>query len=498
MNTNTSPPDQHEERLAGAFRSSMFWNIANMGVSQVVTTAVFIYLTYKLDAAVFGIFALGVVVIDYFNFQARSASVDAVLQRRQFDDEALDSVFWASSLIILIVTIFCFFTGGLLAASTNEPKLQYVLPALALTLLPLPFSLSPNAVLMRDHDFKGVALRSIVAALAGCLAAILTVLSSFPEWALVAQRGVNVLVSTVFLMLRARWWPGMNLSLSYATGFLADTGRIFAAQGIANSYMRILDVIVGVAVGAAAVGYMRIAARFIDAIYGAFAAPIGSLWVILLSEGTQTKEQMSKMYLRLTQMSSLICLPVFAGIALTSSDLVELALNDDYAAVAPILMILGIAGLFAPIVYFRNAALTAIRRLNLLLAFSIFDLAIVTASALAIVYIKTDVSLIVGSLVVLNAVRVVQTMPVLLKEMSTKLSSFIMCILPAYIAVTVMGAAVLGITPYISDLPVLARLALKSALGAGAYFGYLLIMHKDWSETAISMLWKRNKTVPAD
>ncbi len=469
-----------------------------MGVSQVVTTAVFIYLTYKLDAAVFGIFALGVVIIDYFYFQARSASIDAVLQRRQFDDEALDSVFWSSSFVIIIVVIFCFFSGSALAASTDEPTLKYVLPALGLTLLPVPFSLSPNAVLMRDHDFKGVALRSIVAALAGCTAAIITVLSAFPEWALVAQRSVNAITSTVFLMLRARWWPGLKLSKSYAKGYLLDTGRIFAAQGIANSYMRILDVIVGIAVGAAAVGYMRIAARFVDAIYGAFAAPIGTLWVVLLSEGTQTKEQLSKMYLRLTQMSSLICLPVFTGIALTSADLVEFALDDDYAQVSPILLVLGIAGLFAPIVYFRNAALTAIKRLNLLLIYSIFDLFVVAGSALAIMYFSANVSLIVCSLIVANAVRIVQTTPVLLKEMSTKLSSLISCMLPAYIAAAIMGVVVFVLSPYLSDLPAGIRLMIKGVIGAATYFGYLLVLHKDWSKTAISMLWKRKTPAPAE
>lgn len=500
MTTENSTPtaDEHEERLAGAFRSSMFWNIANMGVSQVVTTAVFIYLTYKLDAAVFGIFALGVVVIDYFYFQGRSASIDAILQRRRFDKKALDSVFWAACVVITLVIIFCFFFGSALAASTDEPKLKYVLPALGLTLLPVPFSLSPNAVLMRDHDFKGVALRAICAALAGCTAAIVTVLSSYPEWALVAQRGVNAIVSTVFLMVRARWWPGLNLSMSYAKGFLVDTGRIFIAQSIANSYMRILDVIVGVAIGAAAVGYMRIAARFIDAVYGAFAAPIGTLWVVLLSEGTQTKEQMSKMYLRLTQMSSLICLPVFTGIALTSTDLVEFALNDDYASVAPILTILGVAGLFSPIVYFRNAALTAIKRLNLLLIYSIVDMLVIALSAFAIMKYQADVGLIVCSLIIADIVRIVQTTPVLLKEMSTKLSSLIKCMLPAYIAALIMAATVLVLSPFVADMPAPARLGIKAAAGAVAYFGYLLLMHKDWSETAISMLWKRkDATTPA-
>ncbi len=462
-----------------------------MGVSQIITTAVFIYLTYKLDAAVFGIFALGVVVIDYFYFQARSASTDAILQRRQFDDKALDSVFWTSGLVILIVMIFCFFSGSALAASTNEPTLKYVLPALGLTLLPVPFSLSPGAVLMRDHDFKGIALRNILAAIAGCGAAIATVLSSYPEWALVAQRGMNALVSSVFLMLRARWWPGLNLSSTYAKGFLVDSGRIFAAQAIATSYMRILDVVVGISIGAAAVGYMRVAARFVDAIYGAFAAPIGTLWVVLLSEGTQTKEQLSTMYLRLTQMSSLICLPVFAGIALTSPDLVAFALDDSYGPVAPVLMVLGIAGLFSPIVYFRNAALTAIKKLNLLLVYSICDLFVVAGAALALMYLNPNVSLIVCSLVILNSVRLFQTTPILLKEMSTKLSSLIQCMMPAYIAVAIMALVVLGLSPFVAELPAGVRLLIKAISGATAYFGYLLLLHKDWSATAISMLWKR-------
>ena len=483
--------EAREERVASAFRSSMSWNVANMGVSQVITMSVFVFLTYRLDPVIFGVFALGVIFIDYFNYQGTSSGVDSVIQSQDFSKRALSSAFWSMMFIYAIVAACLFASGGLLASVMGEQKLALVLPVLALTLLPLPFSIAPSATLMRDHDFKGIAIRGILGSVLGGLAALATAFSAFPEWALVAQRGVSVLSSALFLMIRAKWFPTLEFSKSLAASFLANASRIFFAQGIASSYMRILDVIVGISFGAAAVGLMRIASRFVEAMYGTFASPIGSLWVILLSEKDQSADSRANLLSRLTQMSSLICLPVFAGVGLISSDLVEFALDDDYVASAPMLAMFCAAGLMVPFSYFRNHALTALRKLNLLLGLSILDVIVVALAGLAMS--RYSATAVVAAILIMHVVRGIVTAPILISALGARWRKFLEALLPAYIAIVVMALAIFGVSLLVSDAAVGVRLITKISVGAIVYVGYLLVFHKAWSITALEML-RRNKT----
>ena len=476
----------HQTRLERVFGSSMLWNIANNLATSGITMVVFIFLTYRLDAAVFGLFALGVIIVDYFNFQARSACLDTAVLRRAYSKPEMDTIFWAMMGVTVCVIIVCAFAGSWLAAANNEPSLTYIMPALALTLLPVPLSIPPNAIMLRDHDFKGGAIRGIISAVAGGAAALLVVFSPFAEWALVAQRGTQVTVSALIMAWRVRWWPGLHFSAPLAGGFLKDAGKIFAGQGIASSFMRVLDLIVAFSFGAAAVGFMRIASRFVDIIYGTFISPISSLWVVLLSEGTQTKGDRDMLYRRLSQMSALIVLPIFAGLALTSQDVVAVTLSDEYAPTADMLLILCLVGLFTPFTYFRNAAFIAIKRINLLITFSLIDLVILTAAALALSQYSAEA--VISSLLITEAVRMGMTVPILVKDMHTKPISLLMSVLPAYIGCIVMAGVVMLIDYQTPDFDPWLRLGLKIAAGALTYVSYLLIFHRNWSMAATRMM----------
>ena len=485
-NKDVNDPAMHREhKLARVFSSSMIWSTANNLATNVVTMFVFIFLTYQLEPAVFGIFALGVIIVDYFNFQARTACYDACVQRRYYSPLEMDSAFWGMMAVTIVVIVICGFAGLWLAQANNLPSLAIVMPVLALTLLPVPLQVIPAAIMARDYDFKGSSIRAILGVGAGGIAAIVTVFMGAAEWALVAQRGVQVLATSLFSVIRVRWWPGLSFSLPLAAGFLKDAGRIFAAQAIASSQMRILDLVVAFGFGPAAVGLMRIASRFVEILQGTFIAPISSLWVLLLSETQQDRIDRDLIYRRLSQMSAIVSLPMFAGLALSSEQVVAVTLAPDYAPAASLLVVFCLAGLFAPLTYFRNAAMIAVKRLNLLITYSVLDVIVVVAAALLLM--NYSVEAVIASLLIMELMRVVLTVPVLLKEMQTKASALLLSVLPAYTATAVMAAAVFVVDVQAASLGPWIQLLLKVGIGASTYTGYLLIFHRNWSITALNM-----------
>jgi PST family polysaccharide transporter len=250
--------------------------------------------------------------------------------------------------------------------------------------------------------------------------------------------------------------------------------------------MRILNVIVGFYFGAAAIGLMSVAARFNETIYGAVAAPMGSLWVIMLSKEKDSTSARSDLYLGLTQLAALICLPIFAGIALTSNDLVRAALNDDFIGVGPYLAVFASIGLLTPLFYFRNAVFTALRRLTLLLGLAVVD--VVSLALAAMMAGQWSPLAVAATMIVPIIVTIVLITPIILREMNTNVWKLIEAILPAYFAVAIMAAAVLGVNEILpEDIRPYIALLVKAFIGASVYAGYLIMVHRKWVMTAINI-----------
>ena len=481
--------------LGRAFSSAVSWNVAEMLVAQLVTVGLYFFLATQIPLEVFGVFFIAAILADFVYFQGRSSSVDAIMQSKDFSQENLSSSFWAMlAAVSALGALICLLSPVFAIVQGNRIFLLFM-PVLALALLPLPLGVPAQAKLTNQLDFKGIAARGILSSLAGGVAAVATVLyTSWPEWALIVQRIVSTICSVTFLVWRAKWLPTFNLTKTKAKRFLSDAGRIFFAQGFHASIPRILIFMIGIAFGQAAVGAFEWARRLTEMIYGAVAAPMGSLWVIMFSRSDMDTSERRDLFVRLTMMCALICLPLFAGLALIATDLIELALPGSYGAIIPLLQILAAIGLLSPLFYFRNAAFTALQKLDYLVGLAIVDVLVVMLTSLLTIFVLGwPIELVIASLVIQQLVTVSLFLPTLLAEMKTSFGTMILTVAPGYIGTLAMGMAVITTAGMVVDLPAHMRLVAKVATGATVYAIFLACFHRHWLVSAAEMLLPKLK-----
>ncbi len=498
-NTTTSKGSATKGTLGAAFSAAMSWNVAEMLVAQLVTVGLYFFLATQIPLDIFGIFFVAAILADFIYFQGRSSSVDAIMQTKDFSQDNLSSSFWAMTGSVIALALGICALSPVFAWVQGEPAFLLFMPALALTLLPLPLGVPAQAKLNHILDFKGIAARGITASLAGGMAAVLTVLfTPYPEWALVVQRAVSTICSVVFLIWRAKWLPSFQLKATLARSFLSDASRIFFAQGLHASIPRILVFMIGIVFGQAAAGAFEWARRLAEMIYGAVAAPMGSLWVIMFSRSNMDKSERQELFGRLTTMCALICLPLFAGLALISHDLITLMLPGSYGAIAPLLVILSGIGILSPLFYFRNAAFTALRKLDFLVGLAIVDVLVVTvASVLTIFVFELEIEYVMLALIIQQIVTIALFLPTLLYEMGATVSSLIMAVTPGYVSTLAMALSVLSVSGLIIDWPTLAQLIAKILTGASVYAIFLISFHRHWLLSAAEMLLPRLGKHPA-
>ena len=479
-----------ESTLGQAFSSAISWNVAEMLVAQLVTVGLYFFLATQIPLEVFGVFFVAAILADFIYFQGRSSSVDAIMQTKDFSQENLSSAFWAMFGSVILLGLGICLVSPLFAWVQGNKAFLLFMPTIALTLLPLPLGVPAQAKLNHILDFKGLAVRGIIASLAGGIAAVLTVLyTAFPEWALVVQRAVSTVFSVTFLLWRAKWLPSFKLKAALVRRFLSDASRIFFAQGLHASIPRVLIFMIGIAFGQAAVGAFEWARRLAEMIYGAVAAPMGSLWVIMFSRSEMTPDERRDLFERLTTMCALICLPLFAGLALISHNLIDLLLPESYGDIAPLLMILSCIGLLAPLFYFRNAAFTALQKLNFLVGLAIVDVLVVTLISVVIIFVlNLPLEYVILALLAQQIVTIALFLPTLLMAMDSSLGRMIMAFAPGYVGTLAMGLAVLIVTGLVMDLPLLAQLIAKIATGAIVYAIFLISFHRNWLALAAEML----------
>jgi O-antigen/teichoic acid export membrane protein len=468
----------------------MAWNMASMVFSQILNAGLFIFVASKLDPKIFGIFGLAAVFIDFLYMQWSTACIDAITQKQDYSRRTLSSNFWACMMVMVAGVAAAVLSAPMIAAWQNEPSLTPVLIALSLTLLPLPFENAPYAVMRQKMDFKSIAVRRMGASLTGGVAAAIMVLTPFAAWALVVQRFVQVLVSISVMMAHSRIFPTFEFHFPTAVSFLSTTTRIFTAQGILGLISRAADLVVASFFGLVILGCLRIASKLLEVLIAALVNPIQQMWVVLISQTERASTERRNIYLHLSSLTALLCLPGFVGVALTSKELTGLILPPDYAPMASMLAVLCCIQVFVPIIWFRTALFTAFNRLNQLNAFAAVETVIVLAAFFLVR--PLGVEAVLAAMALQSVTSIILSLHIILREMGVKLSEFVNALLPAYVSCGLMVIAVLAFGYIFPNLPDLHLLVAKAALGGAIYIGSLLILFRSSTINVIQSLRQRS------
>lgn len=454
----------------------MIWNIVTMAFAQIALASIFLMLAARLNPTTFGIFALAAVMTDVFYSLGSSSAIDAIVQRQDYSRRTLSTVTWAALAISAIATAGFIVSSEFYASAIKVPQVDYILDALSLTTLMLPFVIAPTAVLRQRMDFKGLALLNMVASFAGGLAALGTAYTSMIEWSLVVQRLVTTATIIVLATIRTGVFPTFAFSFSACRSWFAAASRIFAGQGVAKATPRMVDLLVGLFFSATMVGYLRVASRLNDMVLGLLVNPFAQLWVVLLSRDKNSREDRRAIFLQLSNLTALIALPGFVGLALTSREIVALILTPEYAPVAGPLAVLCALGIFVPLTNPRNAVFTALRKFNHLVWYAFLDFAVTLAAMLATASFGPLVML--SSAALASVTMILLALPVILQSLNISKGQLVQKLTPPYVAVTAMTLAILALQPELSSLQPFQALLMKVVIGVVVYAGVLFLFFR--------------------
>ena len=243
----------------------------------------------------FGVVAIALVYIALVQVFLEQGFSTALIQREDLEPEHLDSAFWLNVVWCLVLAGVSVALSGWWADVNGTPILQDVISVLSLAArLRGPQHRPAGATSSGSAEFKKLAIRTNVAALARRRVGVALALAGAGVWALVAQQLVMDATALVLIWMLSPWRPGLRFSRRHARDLLGFSSHVFVANlgGFVNR--RADALLLGVFFGPVVVGIYRLADRFVDLLLELTMRPVGLISLPLFSRLQQRPRRTSR------------------------------------------------------------------------------------------------------------------------------------------------------------------------------------------------------------
>lgn len=339
-------------------------------------------LTRLLDPADFGILAVGMPIV-LFMMLFNDMGIGPALVRADNPSKAFWSTAFFTNLFMgALLTLIVYLTAGLVAQGFKLPRAEPILQALAFALILNCFSVVPGAWLLRQFQFRSLALVEIVSSFTGIAVAIYSAYQGAGAWALVWQQLTMFAIKSSMLWALARVPISLTFKWSEIRTVLPFISNLLGSQ-IINFFARNSDnFIIARWLGDAALGFYSIAYRIMLMPIQFFAWGIASVLLATLSTFKSDLPRVKSACLRVFRIIALITFPAMAGIAALSEPIVGFLLGAKMLPAAPVLAILAPIGAFQSLSSSQGSMFMTLGRTDILLKYTILTTIVVIISFL--------------------------------------------------------------------------------------------------------------------
>lgn len=447
------------------------WNYLVFGLSKSSALITTVIVARLLDPADFGLFALALIVINFFDY-LKDLGVGAALVQSSGSWKR----FAPTGLTLVVVTgvlagVTLAVAAPLAASMLDQPELTDIVRVLSIAVTISAFGVLPAALLRRRLDFKSRLWPEFIAAAIKAALTITLAAMGFGVWSLVYGQLIGTIALTALY-----WWVART---PLVCGFDAHEARQLVGYGSSVTGVTLLAfgianvdyAVVGIRLGDTALGLYTLAFRIPDLLVLNLCIVISEVLFSSLSRLQQDRRHVGEHYLQVLTIVVPLTAPICVFLGAAAPAVIGTLYGAEYADAAPVLAVLAVYGLIHSASYHAGDVFKAIGRPGLLTATGVAKLAVLVwpiwwAAGHSIVMVAVVLLLVELLPLVANMVLVRMVTGLKLKQLVAATTRPI----PAAAA---MALVTLGITYATAGWP--APLQLSLALPAGLLC-YLLVL----------------------
>lgn len=462
------------------------WKAISIVGRQLLSFAVFTTLARLLNPSAFGLAGLVGVYLAFVGMFADQGTGSAVVQRRDLEPGHVHSAFWFNVGCALVLCLATIIFAGRVALIFKEPKLAPLLQVASLNLVISALGTIQENLFYRDMDFRGPAVRILVANAAGGVVGIVMAFLGYGVWSLVGQRLAASIGGAVFLWVASTYRPQWLFSFRHLRDLFKVSTSVLATSVLLFLSGRLDQIVLGRFAGVSALGFYTIGGKLPDMARIVTHDPMAEVSLPALARLQDNHRKMCDAVYRGIEMNALVCFAVFIGLASVASDLIPLLFGAKWAAAALTCSLLSVYALVNAFQLFFHPLLLASGRAWQYLMLNIWQVVGVLVACL--VGVHWGVNALVLGLIANGLVISVPAFVILRRLIGLDPWRYCQpCLVPA-LAAGLMFAGVWLVGREMPSAPMALRLGTKIGVGGIIYIVCVLLLNRSAADRLLETL----------
>jgi O-antigen/teichoic acid export membrane protein len=323
--------------------------LVGQALSLLLRLGTLIVLARIIDPGDFGLVAMVTAITGVFDIFAAGGLSTATIQKADVSHEQISTLFWINVAIGALLAVLCVASGPLLAAFYHEPRIAWVMVAVAPGFVFNAASVQHLALMQRELRYIAITVIEIASQVIAATLGIVLALAELGYWALVVNAIAVPLVATVCAWAASGWRPGWPRPNS-GIGPMLRFGSTVTLNGLVVYVGYNLEkVLLGRYWGPDALGLYGRAFQLINLPTSTLNGAIGGVAFAALSRLQNDPARFRSYFLRGYSLVLSMTIPATLFCALFSDDIIVIVLGPrwtDAAAIfrllAPTILIFGI------------------------------------------------------------------------------------------------------------------------------------------------------------
>ena len=476
------PIKMGQKVLAGTF-----WSYAAFISGKAMVFISTVILAYFLSQEEYGVAGYALVTIAFLDVLSDLGIGSALIYHRD-SPAARDTAFWIGLGISAVLFVGTWLIAPLIGLWFKDPRAIDVTRVLALN---FPLSALGNihdSLMSKELQFKRKFIPEFGRSISKGLISIILAAIGFGPWSLIFGQLGGTLVSVVIFWIVLDWRPKFKFEHDLVRPFLSYGSNMVAVDIIAAIRNNSDYLLVGRALGTAALGIYTFAFRVPDLIIMQFVSIISRVIFPVFSQIRDDIQAFKKSFIATTRYVSMITVPIGLGLALVARPFVLVLFTDKWIDAVPVIQAISIYAMLQSLSYNAGDIYKAQGRPSVLVTIQLVELPFVISLLAWASFGAGTITMVGWAQVTIALLSGILRLTVASRMISTPFWEIIAALRPAAVGGVIMTMAVLAGMALTAGAIPLIQLVLNIVVGAVTYGGALYLFNRAELKKIIDIL----------
>lgn len=338
-----------EQSLTDKTVKGVGWNsldrVANYGIGFIIG----IVLARLLSPEEYGLIGIIGIFTAIFNIILDSGLSTALIRKHGVTDSDYCTVFWTNLVLSLGLTATLYFGAPFIGQFFNRPELVPYIHVMSFILVINALSITQQARLTKNIDFKTQTKISIVAHTLSGIIGIVMAYMSFGVWALVAQQMTSRLFTTILLWIYNKWIPKLVFSWLSFKDLFGFSWKLLIAQIINTGFNQVYQAVIGKVYSPNTLGQFTRAQQYGHLVASTVGDVVLKVSLPVMSEIQNEDERLLRAFRTIIKTTMLVSSVILIGMAACAKPLIYVLIGEKWLPCVPMMQILTFSLMLHPL-----------------------------------------------------------------------------------------------------------------------------------------------------